>query len=147
MKGFYFSLDSLLAASIMIGMMTFLLNFSSPEPSQSNVPELDLIDTSTVQVISNWNSSYPSSDTVIDYINEKYHRGEVSEAREVCNQYFDIEPKNSVFIGNSSGYQKICGDLSLDELENTASNSIIIPSVKVDGGLTSPKQAVLVIED
>lgn len=147
MKGFYFSLDSLLAASIILAVMMMLINYDEPRALQEEKVGLDLLQTSSIQEVSNWNNSYPSSQAVMDYIYRRHYQGDNSEAGAVCRQYFETESPSSLFMGDDAGYQKICGGYEIEDSQDTVSSSLVLPSIEVNGSLIGPKEAVLVIEN
>lgn len=147
MKGFYFSLDSLLASSIMLAVIGLLISYPA-ENADSNKPyQLDKIENSLMQPIEQWNSSYNSSDTVLGYVKSKFFNGSRQEAENICEMYFKVDDEYAVYLTNSSFNQKICGDYSIASEDELDTKQVLSPSVISNNTIIEPKSAVMVIKN
>ncbi|MFB6158177.1 MAG: hypothetical protein ABEJ95_00785 [Candidatus Nanohalobium sp.] len=145
LKGFYFSLDAILATSVLMGVIMLLTGYTSGEPAEKRIPDLDQIHNSAVQKVSNWNSSIDSSKTVLGHIYYQYYSGNISRAEQTCLSYFRIEKPYALYMINSTHRQKICGSIQKDA--ELATESVITPDIPVNQNFQGPKKAVLVVED
>lgn len=147
MKGFYFSLDALLAASILMGVMLMLINYQERPNRDRPEVDLDQLHTSLLQDVSDWNKSMNSSRTVIGQIYYSYYSGNLSEAEKICSGYFRTDKKFALYFGNSTETNKACGNYSVSGPQNTVSEHVIVPDIPVNESFIGPQRAVLVMPD
>lgn len=147
MKGFYFSLDALLAISILLAIVSMLIAYPQKTIDKSNTPELDYIHTSTMQPVDKWNNSYNNSEPVIEYIYSLYYSGNLSKAETVCNNYFAVNEKYAVFFVDKNSRDKVCGTYNVGNNDNIKSSETIVPDISVNKSFYGPKKAVMVIQN
>lgn len=147
MKGFYFSLDAVLASSILLAMVTMLVTYPASQAPQNQDHRLDLIHTAALQPVEKWNSSFNTSDTVLEYIKRKYYGGDYSTAVEFCRDYFVVEEEYAVYLVNNSHETKICGSYNLSARDNIISRQSITPAIYVNNTVIPPNSALMVIND
>lgn len=147
LKGFYFSLDALLAASVIMGMMLMLIGYQQKQNMQSQELALDQLDTALIQEVSEWNKSKNSSKTVLGYIYYQHFSGNHTEAEKTCTSYFQIEKKYAFYIGDATSITKICGQYQVMAPVDTASRHVIAPDLMINNTFIGPKKAVLVMPD
>ena len=145
LKGFYFSLDALLAASIILGIMVMMIGYNEKSRAERENVNLDQLHTSALQEVGEWNESIDSSRTILGYIYQKQYSGEASIASETCEDYFRMDENYALYFSNSTEATKICGGLEADEANNIESEHIIAPDIQVNETFTGPRRAVLVV--
>lgn len=146
LKGFYFSMDALIAASVLLAMMGFLITYQDRPEQRWSDPQLDQIHTASVQTVSEWNDTKNSSSSVLERIYRQYYEGNKSEAETLCRNYFVTDSEYAIFMADSESREKICGDKVLDG-SDLISERTIAPDLKVNQTFIGPKTAVMVMKD
>ena len=147
MKGFYFSLDALLAVSILLAIVSMLIAYPQQTLEKPNKPELDYIHASTMQPVNKWNESYNTSKTVIEHVYSLYYSGNSSEARNICRSYFEVNEKYALFFVDQDSRNKICGTYKLGNNDDLKTSEVVLPDIPINKSLIGPKKAVMVIQN
>lgn len=147
MKGFYFSLDALLASSVLLALVMTLMAYPVADTSDQENIDLDLIDVAALQPVKHWNSTFNSSTSVIGFIAEEYYAGNTGQAEIICKNYFDVDNEYALYIGNSTKQYKVCGNYSLSENDNLETKGVVTPVIKSGNDLIKPKKALMVVQD
>lgn len=147
MKGFFFSLDSLLAASVMLA--SFLMVLSQPVDNRQQLRDyrLDRVHTANMQLVQDWNNTYNTSDTVTESVMINLYNGSRPRAEDICSQYFNLSDRYGVFTSNSTESTKICGDINVRSQDTLISETSLTPMFKVNGSLLGPRRITMVIRD
>lgn len=147
MKGFYFSLDSLLASSVMLAAFLMMLSQPVNNPQELENYKLDRVHLANIQEAQNWNSTYNSSDTVSSLLIFNYFNGSQQQAESICRNYFGINERYGVFVSNQTYRSKICGNIKVEKVDTLVSQTTITPEVKVNSTFIHPKHLTMVIHD
>jgi len=147
MKGFFFSLDSLVASSVMLAVFALLLSQPADVNTKPDSYKLDRVYTSSMQEMNSWNQTYNTSLKVSSYITDRVLEGDAQKAIEVCRRYFNVTEEYGVFISNESRQMKICGNVNVASAENLLSETAFASSVKANDSLWGPNQLTMVIKD
>jgi hypothetical protein len=147
LKGFFFSLDSLIASSIMLAAVAFAL--SQPVENRQNLDDyrLDKVHLANIQSTSDWNSTYNTSDSVSKTVMVNFYNGSRSRAEKICSQYFSVEDKYGVFTSNSTSNSKICGNINVQTEDSLVSGTSVSPMFYVNGTVLGPREMTMVIRD
>ncbi|EGQ44030.1 MAG: hypothetical protein J07AB43_03700 [Candidatus Nanosalina sp. J07AB43] len=147
MKGFFFSLDSLLAASIMLA--SFLMVLSQPVENRQQLRDyrLDRVHTANMQPVQDWNSTYNTSNTVTESLMINLYNGSRSRAEDICSQYFNLNERYGIFTSNSTENTQICGKINIRPQDNLISETSITPIFKVNESMLGPRKITMVIRD
>lgn len=146
MKGFFFSLDSLAASSVLLALFVFVVSQPTEDPDPSGMYHLDAVHIGNFQSVTSWNASYNTSKTVNHYIMSKYFQGDTATARGVCSQYYDVDNGTSygVFTSNNT---RICGQLSASQEDSVLSETATVTPVRANRSIIGPVQLTMVIPD
>jgi len=145
MKGFYFSLDAILASSVMLS--AFMMVSSQPTSMQERTDDyrLDLLYSSNLQGMEEWNESFNTNKNVLPYLAKQYYEGNSSKAKSVCESYFSIEPSYAIYIENKKQVKKLCGDINSSEITDVDSETISIPDFQTNNTFKGYSRATMVI--
>lgn len=146
MKGFYFSLDALLASSVILA--AFIMVMSQPVDSSPQLEsyKLDRVHLASMQSIAQWNSTYGSERKVSSAIVKNYYGGNRSKARQICANYFNPGEKYAVYISNKTS-SKVCGSYNVKPEDSLIAETGFIPDTKINGSFTGSLRLTMVIKD
>jgi hypothetical protein len=137
MKGFYFSMDALMAAMVLIAATAVLIGYRD-QVDQKDPYQLSMLHTASLQETQDWNNSKNSNLTVLAHIYRN---------RNDCSDYFDnVSEKYALYFVNSTTREKICGNLEVSQ-KDLSSSQTLIPDVKVNSSFQGPKKAVMVMKN
>jgi hypothetical protein len=147
-KGFYFSLDAMMASTILLAAVGMIASYT-PQDSESSQPvELNYLETSSMQKISEWNKSMEKKNqTVIEYIYRNRIRGDNGEADKICKNYFNITKNYTIFYYNKTTNSNLCGGLKTQLTDQLKSEKIALPDIKENSSYQGAKMASMVIKD
>lgn len=145
LKGIYFSVDALLASMILLATVSFVIAYNQPALS-ANEYKTDMLYTSAVQPVDDWNSSIESQKSVLGYIYSLYYSGNSEESSNVCNSYFEFDEKSALYFKDGDSIDKACGDYRPGEKDAFVSETVV-PDLSVNQTFIGPTTAVLVIKD
>lgn len=144
LKGIYFSLDALIAASVLLALTGFLISYSERAAGREIPPELEQLHVSSIQEISEWNQSIESRRTVLGYIYQEYYEGKEDESRSICRKYFELDSRYGLYFVNSSENQRVCGDYTVGN-QSISTTQTLAPNIIVNGTFVGPKTAIMVV--
>jgi hypothetical protein len=147
LKGFYFSMDAMMASMILLALASMLLSYSSTAEDSEKPLELEKLETAAIQQVNEWNKSKNSTKKVLSYIFAKHYK-KPSKTGKICDKYFEISGPYALYASNSTKRTKICGSMTdPSQYENLKAEQTLIPDQPIDSQFKGSHTATLVVKN
>lgn len=149
-KGFYFSLDALLALMMLSAVFGLLLQMYSVENISPRMSEGSNTALNGLKLPStNLNSSiveksdYKNKESVLTTLKEYYVEGKISKSRKLAKEYFkNVDYEASIYLVNSSSSVKVYNTTMRKASKEVRSDLIVTPD---RNNISNPYSAVRVV--
>jgi len=140
LKGFYFSMDALMASMVLIAVTGFLISYN-PDVEKEEPQKLSKLHSGSVQDVSEWNSSIKTDRSVIEQIAYYQLSGSPNQSERLCESYFSQEESYGVYLVGD-GRNLICGDIEVTN-SSLAVSEVQVPRVYSSGRNSLKAQMVM----
>jgi hypothetical protein len=147
MKGFYFSMDALIASMILLATTAMIMDYRPSSNDYEQPSDLANLHAASMQEVADWNNSRNSQKTVLGQIYTLYYEESPSEAENLCSNYFNLSQTYALYVSNSTDRQKICGSYTPSTSDELASSQAIIPDTPVNSEFRGPYTATMVMKN
>lgn len=156
MKGYIFSLDALIASSLVISVAGFLITQSGAEIDSINYESTkyqeNILEISSKQSYQDYNQStsikwdesiISQEKTVLEEVYHQHYSGNSSIPQKICDNYFNFDNYSLYFV-NKTSRSKVCGFLSINQSQTLVVSETFVSDVRVNGTFLGSKKAILV---